>query len=446
MSDLSPSRSAPRALIPALLRIAAPVALARLGIMGMGIVDTVVVGQVAPHELSFLALGWAPTAVFLVGGIGLLMGVQVLAARVIGEGAPTQAGAVWRRGMVLAGACGVVCALLLALTVAPLLSLFGVEPDLIEPAAHVARILALGLPLHFLFVTCSYYLEAIQRPNAASVVIWIANGINLVLCLWFVPLYGAAGCAWATLFSRGFMAIVLAGWVWFAPPSRVHGVRAPAQSGPGYRALLGVGVAAALSQVAEAGAFSGMTIIAGRIGADAVAAYQILLQTLAVVFMIALGMSSATAVLVSDAYGRGDAPGMVRAGWTGLGLNTIAMMVSGVVMLVFAQGIARGFTADVVLAAEIAALIPLIALIPTPDGGQSVSAAALRARGDNWFPTASHILAYVLVMPPLALYLGEVLGQGVSGLMMSILLASILSVSVLLVRFALLGRKLPSNP
>lgn len=446
MSDLSLSRSAPRALVPALLRIAAPVALARLGIMGMGIVDTVVVGQIAPNQLPFLALGWAPTAVFLVGGIGLLMGVQVLAARVIGEGAPLQAGAVWRRGMVLAGACGVICALILTLTVAPLLELFGVEADLIEPAAHVARILAIGMPLHFLFVTCSYYLEAIQRPNAASIVIWIANALNLVLCLWFVPLYGAAGCAWATLFSRGFMAIVLAAWVWFSPQAPVHGVRAPARSGPGYRALLGVGIAAALSQVAEAGAFSGMTIIAGRIGADAVAAYQILLQTLAVVFMIALGMSSATAVLVSDAYGRGDAPGMVRAGWTGLGLNTVAMVLSGLAMFVFAHAIALGFTADTTLAAQIAVLIPLIALIPTPDGGQSVSASALRARGDNWFPTASHILAYVLVMPPLAFYLGEVLGQGVRGLMMSILIASILSVSVLLIRFAVLGRKIPSTP
>jgi MATE family multidrug resistance protein len=446
MADLASPSSAPRALVPALLRIAAPVALARLGIMGMGIVDTVLLGQIVPHELPFLALGWAPTAVFLVGGIGLLMGVQVLAARVIGEGFPAQAGAVWRRGMALAGLCGVVCAVLLALTVAPLLQAFGVEAELIEPAAHVARVLAMGMPLHFLFVACSYYLEAIQRPNAASVIIWIANGVNLALCLWFVPLYGAAGCAWATLFSRSFMAIAIVAWIWFSSSAQTHGVRAPAREGPGYGALLSVGVAAALSQVAEAGAFSGMTIIAGRIGADAVAAYQILLQTLAVVFMIALGMSSATAVLVSDAYGRGDGPGVVRAGWTGLWLNAIAMLIAGAGMFAFAHAIARGFTADAALALQIAALIPLIAVIPTPDGGQSVGAAALRARGDNWFPTASHILAYVLVMPPLAFYLGEALGQGVRGLMTSILVASILSVSVLLIRFAALGRRLPSNP
>src|SRR5438128_2147535 len=85
-----------------LLRLAGPVAIARLGIIGMGIADIVVVGQLAPRELPHQALGWAPTGVFLVAAIGLLTGVQVLAARVIGERNPEQAGLVLRRGLLLA--------------------------------------------------------------------------------------------------------------------------------------------------------------------------------------------------------------------------------------------------------------------------------------------------------------------------------------------------------
>ena len=49
-----------------LLGLAWPVALARLGIMGMGVVDSIVVGQLAPRELPHQALGWAPTAIFVV--------------------------------------------------------------------------------------------------------------------------------------------------------------------------------------------------------------------------------------------------------------------------------------------------------------------------------------------------------------------------------------------
>ena len=81
----APTAPARGALVPALLRLAGPVALARLGIMGMGIVDTIMVGQLAPHQLADLALGWAPTGVVLVTGLGLLTGVQVLGARALGE-------------------------------------------------------------------------------------------------------------------------------------------------------------------------------------------------------------------------------------------------------------------------------------------------------------------------------------------------------------------------
>ena len=94
-------------LVQRLIGLAVPVAIGRLGIVGMGLVDTVVVGQIAPHELAHQALGWTINGPALIGGIGLLLGVQVLAARVIGEGRREAAGAIWRRGLITAGAAGV---------------------------------------------------------------------------------------------------------------------------------------------------------------------------------------------------------------------------------------------------------------------------------------------------------------------------------------------------
>jgi Na+-driven multidrug efflux pump len=76
-----------------------------------------------------------------------------------------------------------------------------------------------------------------------------------------------------------------------------------------------------------------------------------------------------------------------------------------------------------------------------PDGGQVVVAATLRARGDNWAPTASHVLAYVGVMPPLASYWGEVQGQGVAGLMAAIFWASVLSFAILATRQLILFKR-----
>jgi MATE family multidrug resistance protein len=204
---------------------------------------------------------------------------------------------------------------------------------------------------------------------------------------------------------------------------------------------LRVGVAAALSQAAEAGAFSGMTLLAGRLGDAAVSAYQLVLNLLAVVFMIALGFSTATSVLVSEAIGR-RAPDEARhASFTGLALNSLLMVVAGTIVWGFPELIARAYTADVALAALTASVFPLAAAILLPDGGQVVIAAALRARGDNWFPTASHVLAYALVMPVLGYVFAEQRGGGVAGLLWAIFSASLLSVGVLFVRLAVLARR-----
>ena len=127
------------ALLARMFRLAGPVAIARLGIMGMGVADTVIVGQLAPKELSHLALGWAPTGVFLVGGIGLLAGVQVLTARMIGEGRRQHAGSVLRRGLVLGWIAGVLASVIIALGAHPALLALGINPELAAAAARVQK-------------------------------------------------------------------------------------------------------------------------------------------------------------------------------------------------------------------------------------------------------------------------------------------------------------------
>jgi MATE family multidrug resistance protein len=431
-------------LLPSLLRLAWPVALARLGIMAMSVVDVMVVGQFAPAELPYQALGWAPIGVLTVTGIGLLTGVQVLGARALGAGTPHEAGGAWRRGLwvsLVAGAC--VVALLWALGPG-LYTSVGISTELAVPAARVSRILALSVPLHFLYVATAFFLESIRRPVASTVVIWGANLLNLALNLWLVPHFGAEGSAWCTVAARGFLAVGSLGWVWASSETASFGVRLRAR-GPSYGALLRVGLAAAVSHAVEGAAFSGMTMLAGRQGPSAVAAYQILLNLLAIVFMVSLGMSSATAVLASEAHGRRAFGEASRASLAGLRLNTGLMLVIGLGVVVFARNIGRAYTANPELSAVVSGLFWLNALIMPVDGGQAVAASALRARGDNWFPTASHLVAYAVVMPSLAVWLTELRHHGVAGLLLAVLGSSVLSCAVLCLRlFWFAGARAPS--
>ena len=244
------------AVVRDLVRIASPVALARLGIMGMGIADTVVVGRLAPDDLPALALGWAPTGALLVAGIGLLLGVQVLAARAIGGGNPLHAGAVWRRGLTLSAFTGIACAAGLAVLVEPLLLASGMEPALARQGAAVARILGLSLGLHFAYVCCTFFVEAVRRPLIGTAATWAGNAVNLALNLALVPSMGACGSAWATVGGRLFLLASLAAWILASRTGRDYGARTAAPGAPGMRALLRLGSAAAVSQLAEAGAFA----------------------------------------------------------------------------------------------------------------------------------------------------------------------------------------------
>ena len=46
--------------VRSLLTLATPVVVSRLGIMAMGLVDAIVVGQYSSTQLGYQALGWAP--------------------------------------------------------------------------------------------------------------------------------------------------------------------------------------------------------------------------------------------------------------------------------------------------------------------------------------------------------------------------------------------------
>jgi len=304
-----------------LVRLAAPVALGRVGIVTMGVVDTVVVGRLAPHELAHQAIGWAMPGPALLGGIGLLTGVTVLAARALGEGRPGTAVQVWRSGLVLAVVTGLLACVPVWLVGERVLLGFGIAADLARPAAAVARVLVLSIPFHLVFVASTYFLEALQRPAPGAVAMWIANGLNLLLNLLLVPSWGAIGSAWATVLSRLFLAAAMVAYVGGSRRLVVHHDGAGAI---GLGALLAIGGAAAVAHGVEAGAFSAASMIAGRLGTTAAATLQMSMSLLTLVFMMALGLSTAGAVLVSDAVGRGAARDATRAGWWAIGLAALA--------------------------------------------------------------------------------------------------------------------------
>lgn len=430
-----------------LLRLAGPVVVSRLGIMAMGVVDTVIVGRYSAEQLGFHALGWAPSGVVVTTALGLLYGIQVKTSQAIGEGRVAETGAILRRGTAYAFWVGLAAALVLALLGGPALHLFGLSPELANGATPVLQVLALSMLPILVADAGLFWLEAHGRAVPGMIAMWGANVVNLVLNLWLVPgnsgfaVEGAVASGWATALSR----VALLVFIWAAilswPQARAYGAFRKAPHDPVAAAeQRRIGYGTASSYFIESGAFGAMSIFAGWLGAAAVASWAIVLNVAAVIFMIPLGLAAATAVMVGRAHGAASPTGVNRAGRLGFQVAAVVSLAICAAVALLNGEIASGYTTDVGVARVAAAALLLSCLFYLADGLQVVAAQSLRARDDVWVPTATHLASYTLVMMPLGWALAIPAGLGVAGLVWSVIIASLISAVLLWGRFWWLGR------
>jgi MATE family multidrug resistance protein len=435
-----------------LLTLAAPVVASRLGIMAMGLVDAVVVGRHSSTELGYQALGWAPTGVVITTSVGLMAGIQVMTSQAIGEGRAADTGAILRRGVAYSFWIGLVATVLLAGLGGPALALFRLDPALVAGATPVLQVLALSLIPILVADAGVFWLEAHGRAIPGMVAMWGANVVNLLLNLWLVPgnsalgVSGAVASSWATFFSR--VALLLFVWLLIArwPKATGLGVFTPAPKDPIASAeMRRIGYGASASYFIESGAFSAMSIYAGWIGALAVASWAIVLNMAALIFMVPLGLATATAVFVGRAHGSSDRAGVRRAARLGFGATVGGTLLICLIVGVGNDLIASAYTKDPAVQAMAASALLLSCLFFVADGLQVVGASSLRAQSDVWMPTVMHSASYILVMMPLAYVLAFTFGLQVNGIVWAVIVASLVSAGLLWARFLWLTHPLPAS-
>lgn len=425
-----PAWARPRDMID-LVRLSVPVAMSRASFMLMGLTDAILLGRYAPGELPFVLNGWLPIGVMFGFGMGLMIGVQVLTAELNGSGKGAETGRIFRRGMGVALIYGVFATAVCIVIARPLLDLVGFDPAIAEPTTQATHILAYGAIAHMAGLACQFYLEALRKPNIATAISMAAVGVNLAIGLILVPSYGAIGVVWATTGSRYFMLVCFVFAVVALTPAFKPAPKGPADE---FRRQNMVGVGTGVANVAEWGSFNFTFVIATLVSIDSGTVYGLTIQMMGVIFMIYVGMGTATSVRVAERYGRGDAAGVQDASRLGV----VASALFGVV-LAFALILLRDFIAVESLngseaASEGARLVPTLALmlmaaafVTIFDGLQAVGSMALRAQGVVWTPTAIHIGSYVLVMLPLCWWLALHEGHGVWGVFVGISIASVLA-------------------
>lgn len=417
-------------------RLALPVIVVQVGLMLMGVVDTVMVGRVSPTALASVAIGNLYFFVLSMFGLGTLMALDPVVSQAVGAGDGRAVARALQRGLVLSLALSVVVGAAL-LYAEPALRLARQPAEVIPDAAAYARICIPALPAFFAFGVFRQTLQALRRMRPIVLTIIAANLANAALnwALIFghlgAPPMGAVGSAWASTISRWLALVTIVAVAWPSLRGYLRPLRRDALSLVPLTRMLRLGTPVGLQQLLESGAFGAIGLLMGIFGTVQVAAHQVAINLASLTFMVPLAIGAAAAVMVGHAVGAGDVPAARRAAGAALLWGAGFMCLSATVFLLAPHSLARLYSTDREVLALAAVLIPIAGVFQIADGLQAVSAGVLRGAGDTRTPLIVILLGFWLVGTPVSLYLAFRTPAGPAGLWWG-LVAGLGSVAALL--------------
>ena len=394
-----------------LVRLALPIVIVQVGLMAMGVVDSIMVGRISAAALAGVALGNVYFYACAVFGMGTLLALDPIVAQAVGardEPAVTRA---LQRGLILSAALTVPISLLL-MTVRPALALLGQPADVIPIASgYVWREIPGVLPF-LAFTVLRQTLQALGRMRAIVLAIVLANLLNVALNWaliyghWGAPALGALGSAWSTTISRFCMTAGLGALAWRGLRPHLAPLHPETLAPAPLSRMLALGAPIGAQMQLEFGVFGAIGLLMGRLGTVPVAAHQIALNLASLTFMVPLGVSAAGAVLVGRAVGRGDAAEARQATRAALAWGVGFMALTAALFLLAPAPLARIYSDEGAVILLAAALLPIAGVFQMFDGIQVVSIGALRGLGDTRTPFAMNLVGFWAIGLPVSLLLG----------------------------------------
>lgn len=431
------------------INLAYPVMIGQLGFMMMGVVDSLMVGEIGAAPLAAASLGNSLTMVIFIVSLGVAIAVTPLVA--ISNGAGDQDGCekYFKQSILVNITFG-----LITLTVIVIISYFiqylEQPQEVVNQASSYTRILGLSIIPVLMFHSYKQFIEGLSFTKPAMYFSILANLVN-AFTNWLLiygnlgfPQLGLDGAGWATLMSRNFMAV---GLIIYTNRSRnfqsynmlpvVHSIDYPT-----IKKILNLGLPSGFQYLFEVGAFSFAVIMVGWIGTKPLAAHQIAINLASISFMIVLGISSAGGIRVGDALGKKDFVGVRTAGITALVLGVALMTLFGILFMSLNRYLPTLYIKDDEVILIASSLIIIAAIFQIFDGVQAVGIGILRGLTDVKIPTLITFIAYWIIGLPSAYLFGFVFGLGVIGIWVGLLISLAASASMLTVRFIKKTRQL----
>jgi MATE family multidrug resistance protein len=405
----------------ALVKLAVPIVTAQVGIMLMGVVDTIVVGHVSARELAAASLGHLYVFGLAVFAFGTLWSIDPIVSQAAGARDREGVALGLQRGIVLAASVGAVLTVL-CLPAEHVFRWLRQPAEVVPRAAAFVWLSAPSMIVLLVWATLRQGLQAMKHTRAIVITIVAGNLMNLALNWVFVfghlgaPAMGAPGSALASTIGRWFMLTLLL----MLSRRELSGLLVPwrretLRREPILRTLR-IGLPIGIQSSVEFTTFASISVLAGWFGAEAIGGHQVAINLASLMYMVPMGVGSAASVLVGHAIGERDMPHARRVAASALGCGAGFMVLSAVVLLVIPGVFARLYTSVPGVVAIASALIPIAGVFQVFDGLQVVASGVLRGAGDTRAAMIANVLGFWLLGMPVSLLLGFGLQRGVVGL------------------------------
>lgn len=424
------------------IQLAYPVIIGQLGIIMMGVVDSIMVGRLGSVPLAAASLGNSLIFIILIVGIGCSIVISPLVAILVGGKRYTECGVYFRQSLLVNVLLSFAMIAVIFIGVNFIYKL-NQPPEVIELTVVYMSIVGLSaLPL-MIYQTYKQFIEGLSIMKPAMVIAILANIINafanwvLIFGELGLPKLGLAGAAWATFSSRVFMAVAIMIYVMknekfkqFDVTFHFRGINFPI-----IKKILRLGLPSGFQYFFEVGAFSFAVIMIGWIGANELAAHQIAINLASISFMAVLGISQAASIRVGNAMGEQNVAKIRKAGFTGIALGASIMSLAGISFILLNNFLPTLYIDDEAVISIASRLIIIAALFQLSDGTQAVGIGVLRGLTDVKGPTIITFVAYWIISLPIAYILAFNFNLGVDGVWIGLLIGLTASALMLTFRF-----------
>lgn len=385
-----------------------PMIIGVAAIMSVGLIDAYFIGQLGAAELAAVSFIFPITIALSSLGVGVMVGINSVISRALGEGDIDRAERRANFGAVFALGIGIVLGLVLFVLLGSLFRLMQASEALMPLILEYMQPFALGLPVLLLQMGLGGVLRGQGEARYVSMISityatvnWVLDPILITGAYGFEG-YGVAGAAYASIIGYAVACLIALAFIGRTPlsinPKRIRECDFVASS----QAILRVAGPAAFSNAINPIGLSVLTALLASQGEAAIAGFGAAgrLQSFAVVPL--LGLSGSIGAIIGQNWGAGRADRARRAMyWAGVFCLAYGMAIA-VILYAFGDWFADFFTDNPQVIEEFSRYLAISVWGYAGFGLLIVGNGALNAVDRASFALAQSAARVFLVMVPFA--------------------------------------------